>query len=104
MKLSKYIKQVNQGAAFTGNFEKNIHLKKRLLLWGAIIAIVGIIVAATSFILIGVFGADLFLIKKYTPLLISMFVLLIIFAIVFGCGLYILHCAQKIDVELKQKQ
>lgn len=102
--LKDIIEKSNQNADFTGKFEKNIALKKKLQLIGGCLTTVGLVVAATAFILIGVFGNNLQSIKTFTALLISMFVLLIVFSALFAVGLYILHSAQNLHVQNVEMQ
>lgn len=89
-RLKKIIEESNQNADFIGDYDKNKKLKKKLFWIGSPIAITGFVIALTAFILIGVFGSNLKSINSNTALLISMFVLLIVFSVVFGFGLYIL--------------
>lgn len=108
-KLKKIIEESNQNADFIGNYEKNKQLKKKLFWIGSPIAIAGFIVASIAFILIGIFGANIKSIQANTALLISMFVLLIIFSIVFAFGLFILKQGsllhlKKEEVILEQKE
>lgn len=58
-KLKQIVEKSNQNADFTANYQKNIALRKKLFNIGSPIAIISFIIAATSFILIGVFGSDL---------------------------------------------
>ncbi len=108
-KLKKIIEESNQNADFIGNYEKNKQLKKKLFWIGSPIAIASFVVATVAFILIGVFGSNLRSINANTALLISMFVLLIIFSIAFGFGLYILKQGsllhlQKQEVVVENKE
>jgi len=108
-KLKKIIEESNQNADFIGNYEKNKQLKKKLFWIGSPIAIAGFIVASIAFILIGIFGANIKSIQANTALLITMFVLLIIFSIVFAFGLFILKQGsllhlKKEEVILEQKE
>lgn len=102
MNLSKLIEKSNQNANFTGKYDKNKALHKKLMAIGGTLAAVSFVVAAAAFVLIGVFGNNLKSIQTHTALLISMFVLLVVFSIVFGVGIYILRQAQKLNVKMPQ--
>lgn len=97
-KLKQIVEKSNQNADFTANYQKNIALRKKLFNIGSPIAIISFIIAATSFILIGVFGSDLKSIHIHTGLLIAMFVLLVVFSVAFGFGLYILKQASSLHL------
>lgn len=112
-KLNELIEKSNQNADFTGNYDKNKELKKKIYWIGSPLAITGFVVALTAFILIGVYGANLQSINTHTALLISMFVLLVVFSVMFGFGLYILRKASQLHltkpepepiVEVKEEQ
>ena len=83
-KLKQIVEKSNQNADFTANYQKNIALKKKLFNIGSPIAII-------SF-------------------LISMFVLLVVFSIAFGFGLYILkqasslHLSKQIEENNKKEE
>ena len=104
MKLKKLIEQSNQNADFTTNYEKNKALKKKLFILGGALAIIGFVVALTSFIIMAVFGSDLKSISSHTVLLVSMLVLLILFSVVFGTGLYVLRTASFLHLTKPDKQ
>lgn len=98
-KLKELIAKSNQNADFVGNYDKNKELHKKLFLIASPISIASFIIVATAFILIGVFGSSLESIKVNTPLLISMFVLMIVFSVVFGLGIYLLKQASSLHLE-----
>lgn len=104
LSLKKIVDEGNQNADFTGKFDKNIALKKKLQIIGGCLTAFGFAVAATAFILIGVFGNNLKSINSYTALLISMFVLLVVFSVVFAVGLYILHSTQNLHIQKAETQ
>lgn len=98
-KLKELISKSNQNAEFVGNYDKNKELHKKLFLIASPITIASFVITLTAFILIGVFGSSLASIKANTPLLISMFVLMIVFSVVFGFGLYVLKQASSLHLE-----
>ena len=101
-KLKEIVEKSNKNADFTCNYKKNKALRKKLFTIGSPIAICGFVIAVASFVLIGVFGTDLKSIKLHTGLLISMFVLLVLFSVVFAIGLYILKQASSLHTEKQE--
>ena len=102
-KLKCIINENNQNADFTNNFDKNKALRKKLFWIGSPLAISGFVIALTAFILIGVFGSSLKSINNQTALLISMFVLLVVFSVIFGLGLYILKQASNLHLQKQEE-
>ena len=103
LNLKKIVDENNKNADFTGKYQKNMELKSKLKLIGGLMTAIGFAVAAVAFILIGVFGNNLQSINSSTALLVSMFVMLVLFSVVFGLGLYVLRQASKLHTA-KQEQ
>ena len=102
-KLKDLIIKSNQNADFIGKYDNNKTLKKKLFWIGSPIAISGFVVALTAFIMIGIFGSNIKSINQNTPLLISLFIMLVGFSVVFGLGLYILKQASALHLEKQEE-
>lgn len=91
--LKKIILQHNQKADFTSNYSENAKLRKKLLLIGTPLSIVGFLAVISAFVVIAIYGSDIKLIGQHTALLVSMMVMLVVFVAVFCVGLFVLKNA-----------